>query len=557
MISLPLGLAALLLLPAIYAVDPIHIPLKRKVGRPATYQDHLAAAEFMRARYGFGGAATKTTPTPAKRMQRRGSAESLNFINQGGDASYFGTVDIGTPLVPFFWTTPGFLVPSVVPGVARRLDSVHLPLDFTGNPLAFALAFLGGNSFPSVYGHTCTHSGHLPPDDGWFFGSNHGRPLAFVPGGAQAVLAGRLCPGFLGRCDTGSSDLWVADSNCANCDRTTPVFNSGASKTFEQVQTSPIPISYGSGNVAGILATESVSMGNFSITSQGFLSVETVSEDLLSGSVSGIMGLAFGAISSTGAIPFWNALITDNQLAAPEMAFWLTRFRGTNFKDEEPGGSFTLGGTNASLFQGDIEFLPMAGPSQPSFWLLGVSEINVQGQSLKLAATGNNALAAIDTGTTLIGGPSADVANLWAQIPGSALVGPSMPGFYEFPCSTTLNISMGFGGSVWPISPDDMNVSPGTSGNMCLGGIFDLSQGSSIEANEGNPSWVVGDTFLKNVYSVFRQDPLSIGFAELSAFAGSSGAPGAGSGNAGIATTPSAKATLAVLLLLGLGTALV
>jgi len=462
MISLPLGLAALLLLPAIYAVDPIHIPLKRKVGRPATYQDHLAAAEFMRARYGLGGAATKTTPTPAKRMQRRGSAESLNFINQGGDASYFGTVDIGTP------------------------------------------------------------------------------PQSF-----NVIL------------DTGSSDLWVADSNCGNCDQTTPVFNSGASKTFEQVQTSPIPISYGSGNVAGILATESVSMGNFSITAQGFLSVESVSKDLLTGSVSGIMGLAFGAISSTGAIPFWNALITDNQLAAPEMAFWLTRFRGTNFKDEEPGGSFTLGGTNASLFQGDIEFLPMAGPSQPTFWLLGVSVINVQGQSLKLAATGNNALAAIDTGTTLIGGPTTDVANLWAQIPGSALVGPTMPGFYEFPCSTTLNISMGFGGSVWPISPDDMNLGSGTGGgNMCLGGIFDLSQGSSIEANQGNPSWVVGDTFLKNVYSVFRQDPLSIGFAELSAFAGSSGAPGAGPGNAGIATTPSAKATLAVLLLLGLGTAL-
>jgi cathepsin D len=202
--------------------------------------------------------------------------------------------------------------------------------------------------------------------------------------------------------DTGSSDLWVADSNCVSCPRGTPVFETVQSTTFKQRSDNPTGISYGSGNVEGFLASESVSMGNFSLQSQTFLSVESVSDQLLSGSVSGIMGLAFTAIASTGATPFWQGLISNNQLAAPEMAFWLTRFRDKVFKDEEPGGSFTLGGTNSSLFQGEIEFLPMAGPSPPSFWLLGMSGITVQGQLLKLAATGNNALAAIDTGTTLI-----------------------------------------------------------------------------------------------------------------------------------------------------------
>ncbi|KAJ7252091.1 aspartic peptidase A1 [Mycena haematopus] len=364
--------------------------------------------------------------------------------------------------------------------------------------------------------------------------------------GIDQTLLGLLPQSFDVILDTGSSDLWVADSNCVNCQRATPVFNSGQSNTFVQQSDNPLPISYGSGNVEGFLATESVSMGNFSLQKQGFLSVESVSDGLLSGSVSGIMGLAFSAISSTGATPFWQSLISTNQLAAPEMAFWLTRFRGTNFKDEEPGGSFTLGGTNASLFQGDIEFLPMAGPSDPTFWLLGVSAITVQGQDLQLAATGNGALAAIDTGTTLIGGPTTDVENFWAQIKGSAKI-PSMPGFFEFPCSTTLNVSMAFGGKLWPISPADMNLGSGTNnGNQCLGGIFDLTQGSNIEASQGNPSWVVGDTFLKNVYSVFKQNPLSVGFAQLSDLAGSSGAPGQGPANtattqgpAGACTSPS------------------
>ncbi|KAJ7252090.1 hypothetical protein B0H12DRAFT_622971 [Mycena haematopus] len=74
---------------------------------PATHKDHLAAAEFMRARYGYktGSAATSTTTNSAstKRMQRRGAEQSLPFVNQDGDSSYFGTVDIGTPLVPQFF----------------------------------------------------------------------------------------------------------------------------------------------------------------------------------------------------------------------------------------------------------------------------------------------------------------------------------------------------------------------------------------------------------------------------------------------------------------------
>jgi cathepsin D len=115
-----------------------------------------------------------------------------------------------------------------------------------------------------------------------------------------------------------------------------------------------------------------------------------------------------------------------------------------------------------------------------------------------------------------------------------------MPGFYQFPCSTTVQVSMSFGGKVWPINPEDMNLGPGNGGTMCLGGIFDLTLGSNIQANSENPTWVVGDTFLKNVYSVFKQKPLSIGFAQLSDLAGGSGTPGAGSGTT---TTSSNGAT--------------
>lgn len=85
------------------------------------------------------------------------------------------------------------------------------------------------------------------------------------------------------------------------------------------------------------------------------------------------MGLAFEAIASTRSTPFWQTLVDNNQLTDPEMSFWLDRFRGDNTaSNEEPGGTFTLGGTNSSLFTGDIEFIDMPA-STPSFWTLSLS----------------------------------------------------------------------------------------------------------------------------------------------------------------------------------------
>jgi cathepsin D len=57
--------------------------------------------------------------------------------------------------------------------------------------------------------------------------------------------------------------------------------------------------------------------------------------------------------------------------------------------------------------------------------------VTVQGNNVQIAS-GNSAMSAIDTGTTLIGGPTTDVQNIWAQVPGSTAMGGNMAGFYGF-----------------------------------------------------------------------------------------------------------------------------
>jgi cathepsin D len=165
--------------------------------------------------------------------------------------------------------------------------------------------------------------------------------------------------------------------------------------------------------------------------------------------------------------------------------------------------------------------------------------VTVNGKSVTLPS-GN--VAAIDTGTTLIGGPTAAVAAIYAQIPGSQQLSGNLAGFYgfrvfilmsvKFPfltlflfpaCDTTVAINFAFGGKSWPINAEDMNVGRVSTGSdICAGGIFDLTAGSSIGTGGANPSWVVGAAFLKNVYSVFRYQPAAIGFAQLSNAAGGS-----------------------------------
>ncbi|THH14900.1 hypothetical protein EW146_g5492 [Bondarzewia mesenterica] len=348
--------------------------------------------------------------------------------------------------------------------------------------------------------------------------------------------------------DTGSSDLWVAANTCQSCPSGTPEFDPTKSSSLQSSSSGQsIQLHYGSGAVSGNLAQDTVSMGPFTVNNQPFLIVNQITSGLIDGSLAGIMGLAFDKISGTGSTPFWQTLLNNNQFQNPEMSFWITRFlNNQNAANEEPGGVLTLGGTNSTLFTGDIDFQNFPSGSQTTFWLQTVSSVTVNSNSVSIGA--GSALAAIDTGTTLIGGPSDAVANIWAAVPGSQALTGSMAGFFAFPCTTNVAISMSFGGKSWPISINDINL--GLVGNgLCAGAIFDVSQGTNIGTSSSTPSWIVGDTFLvgvhrphflfravdlffflfrKNVYSVFRANPPSVGFAELSnAAGGSSGTSGA------------------------------
>jgi len=260
------------------------------------------------------------------------------------------------------------------------------------------------------------------------------------------------------------------------------------------------------------LVKDTIQMAGFSVNNQVFAVCNQVSEGLLNDPVSGLLGLAWQQIASSGASPFWETLANGGAWDSPVMAFHLSRFvDDATASTLEPGGSFTMGFVNQDLYTGDIDYQNIAGTE--SYWLLALTAMTVQGNSITVPS-GTSSYAAIDTGTTLIGGPSTEIAAIFAQIPGSAAGTGNYDGYYTYPCSTSVNVTMTFGGRSWPISAADFQLAQ-ISSSQCLGAFFELETDSSA------PSWIVGDTFLKNVLSVFRFNPPSVGFAELSSAASS------------------------------------
>ncbi|KAF9650149.1 aspartic peptidase A1 [Thelephora ganbajun] len=315
--------------------------------------------------------------------------------------------------------------------------------------------------------------------------------------------------------DTGSSDLWVADSSCTNNCNGIDAFRPSQSSSFTNLTTS-FAIKYGSGSAEGFLGRDVVQLAGFSVSNQVFALCDTISNGLLGSPVSGLMGLAWQSIASSGAEPFWQTLASSGAWDEPVMAFQITRFSNiSQARALEPGGSFTMGTLNSSLYTGDVDYVNL--PSDAiTYWTLPLKSLTVQGNSISLGS-GKNSYSAIDTGTTLIGGPQDAITAIYSNIPDSSPATGDFEGYYTYPCNTNVNVTISFGGRSWSISSADFMLTR-VSADRCIGGFFVLGTTT--------PAWIIGDTFLKNVYSVFRYNPPSVGFADLSKTALAMNVPG-------------------------------
>lgn len=119
--------------------------------------------------------------------------------------------------------------------------------------------------------------------------------------------------------------------------------------------------------------------------------------------------------------PFWQNLYAASVLPFPGFAVSLTRYNNISTASSvEPGGSLTIGYLNASLYTSDINYVDIPSGME-SYWVVPMEMVNVNGTNVTTSVNdgGSTQYVAIDTGTTLIGGPRDIVGNLYAQVEGA------------------------------------------------------------------------------------------------------------------------------------------
>lgn len=108
----------------------------------------------------------------------------------------------------------------------------------------------------------------------------------------------------------------------------------------------------GSGSVTGTLAIETVRFGSLTATNQYFGAATHVSSSFDNNPATGLCGLAYQSIASTGQKPLPMNLYAEGQLAAPEFGFRLTR--GTS-----SGAELTMGGVASDYASSTFKTTPV------------------------------------------------------------------------------------------------------------------------------------------------------------------------------------------------------
>lgn len=226
--------------------------------------------------------------------------------------------------------------------------------------------------------------------------------------------------------DTGSSDLWVFNTQLAAKQRTGhTVYDPKRSSTFRLLQGHTFSITYGDGSGAsGNVGTDTVSIGGVSVAEQAIELATRVSASFISDTNSnGLVGLGFSILNTVQ--PNKQRTFFDNVLPSLAAPVFTADLR------QDEVGAYEFGAIDASRFQGDLTWAPI--DTSNGFWEFSSTKFSV-GEGQVLNALGGNAIA--DTGTTLILVNPAVVNAYYGQVAGA--VNNATVGGITFPCDAVL-----------------------------------------------------------------------------------------------------------------------
>ncbi|XP_071993524.1 cathepsin E [Engystomops pustulosus] len=296
--------------------------------------------------------------------------------------------------------------------------------------------------------------------------------------------------------DTGSSNLWVPSIYCTSpaCTEHSR-YQPSLSSTYQSDGQSFF-IQYGTGNLTGVLGIDQVTVQGITVQKQVF--AESVSEPgstFQDANFDGILGLAYPSLAVDGCTPVFDNMIAQNVVELPLFGVYMNRD-----PNSQEGGELVFGGFDTSRFSGQLNWVPV---TVQGYWQIQVDSILVEGQEV-FCSQGCQAI--VDTGTSMITGPTTDIQLLQEYIGAT-----ETDGEYGVSCSNLSSmptVTFVINGNNYDLSPNQYTLPDGE--NYCGSGF----QGMDIPPPSG-PLWILGDVFIGQFYSVFDRGGNRVGLAPV------------------------------------------
>ena len=235
--------------------------------------------------------------------------------------------------------------------------------------------------------------------------------------------------------DTGSTNLWVSSVLCKDyvCrDRHKYDNAKSASYSPPPPDTLPLDITFGTGELSGPQAIDSLSVGDYRVKNQTFAMIEHEIGSIFSQiPFEGILGLAFPSMAADGHTPFFDNVMQQDVLnGRNEFSFFFTKL-------PEQASAIFFGGVDKRFFDGPIRMFPVI---EPHYWSLRLVDFLIGNESYAVDSTpgytdwfgSSSALQPdesrrterrvekliIDTGTTYFTAPPSICEKILQKLPG-------------------------------------------------------------------------------------------------------------------------------------------